>query len=63
MALAGPVGWLGAVSPFIMAHFLVNISGKALLERNMLRKYGEAYEDYKRRTSGFFPRPPKAEQA
>lgn len=59
MALDGPFGWIGIASPFIMAHFLVNISGKALLERNMSRKYGEAYDDYKRRTSGFFPRPPK----
>ncbi len=58
VALEGPIGWLGVASPFVMAHFLVNISGKALLEKAMVKKYPE-YADYKKRTSGFFPRPPK----
>ena len=59
MALSSPFGWMGIFSPFIMAFFLVKVSGKALLERNMSRKYGAAYDDYKKRTSGFIPLPPK----
>ncbi|MBI1392255.1 MAG: DUF1295 domain-containing protein [Alphaproteobacteria bacterium] len=58
IALEGPAGWIGAASPFVMAHFLVNVSGKALLERAMTKKY-PAYEEYRRRTSGFFPLPPR----
>ena len=58
IALESPFGWIGAASPFVMAHFLVDISGKALLERSMSAKYPD-YEEYKRRTSGFVPMPPK----
>lgn len=57
IALEGPFGWIGAASPFVMAHFLVNISGKALLERSMSKRYPE-YAAYRARTSGFLPRPP-----
>ncbi|MEM1396132.1 MAG: DUF1295 domain-containing protein [Pseudomonadota bacterium] len=58
IALEGPYGWIGVLSPFVMAHFLMNISGKALLEKAMVKKYPE-YHEYKNTTSGFFPRPPK----
>ncbi len=58
IALEGPIGWLGFASPFVMAHFLRNVSGKALLERSMARKYPE-YAVYVARTSGFFPMPPR----
>ncbi|MEO1014387.1 MAG: DUF1295 domain-containing protein [Pseudomonadota bacterium] len=58
IALEGPIGWLGIASPFVMAHFLKNVSGKALLERTMSRKY-PAYSAYIARTSGFFPLPPR----
>lgn len=58
IALEGPYGWAAVLSPFVMAHFLVNVSGKAMLERSMTKRYPE-YEEYRRRTSGFFPLPPK----
>jgi steroid 5-alpha reductase family enzyme len=58
IALESPLGWIGLISPFVMAHFLINVSGKALLERGMTKKYPE-YEAYKQSTSGFFPLPPK----
>jgi steroid 5-alpha reductase family enzyme len=41
-----------------MAFFLVKISGKALLERLMVKKY-PAYAAYIQQTSGFIPMPPK----
>lgn len=58
IALEGPYGWAAILSPLVMAHFLVNVSGKALLERGMEKRYPE-YAAYRQRTSGFFPMPPR----
>lgn len=58
IALESPYGWASILSPIVMAHFLVNISGKALLERGMEKRYPE-YAAYRQKTSGFFPMPPK----
>jgi steroid 5-alpha reductase family enzyme len=57
-ALQSPYGIYAMFSPFVMAFFLVKISGKALLERLMVKKY-PAYEAYMERTSGFLPLPPR----
>ncbi|MCI5046598.1 MAG: DUF1295 domain-containing protein [Aquisalinus sp.] len=58
IALEAPWGWTTILSPALMIFFLYAVSGKALLEKSMVKKYPE-YADYKRRTSGFFPLPPK----
>ena len=58
IALENPVGIVAAVSPFIMLHFLVNLSGKKLLEKGMSQRYPD-YPNYRARVSGFFPWPPK----
>ncbi len=58
IALEAPLGWVTLLSPIVMTHFLVNVSGKALLERAMSKKYPE-YAGYKARTSGFLPLPPR----
>ncbi|MCI5044920.1 MAG: DUF1295 domain-containing protein [Aquisalinus sp.] len=58
IALESPWGWMTILSPALMIFFLYSVSGKALLEKSMVKKYPE-YADYKQRTSGFFPRPPK----
>ena len=58
IALESPLGVYTILSPIVMAYFLVKISGKALTERMMEKKYPE-YADYKVRTSGFIPAPPK----
>lgn len=58
IALEGPLGLYTILSPMVMAFFLVKISGKALTERMMEKKYPD-YADYKIRTAGFIPRPPK----
>ena len=57
--LVHPLALVGAVGPAVMTFFLLNVSGKALLERRM-RKTRPGYEDYVARTSGFFPLPPKS---
>jgi steroid 5-alpha reductase family enzyme len=53
--------WIGSVTvfaPLLMTHFLLNVTGKKLLEKRMQRSRPE-YAAYVARTSGFFPRPPR----
>ena len=59
IALEVPWGWIGFVSPALMAWAILGMMGKELLERRMLKKRPD-YQDYVRRTSGFFPLPPRA---
>ncbi len=59
IALEAPLGIYTVFSPVLMVFFLYSVSGKALLERAMIKKYPE-YMEYKARVSGFFPWPPKA---
>lgn len=42
-----------------MTNFLINVSGKTLLEGGLEKKY-EKYDAYRRSTSGFYPPPPKS---
>jgi steroid 5-alpha reductase family enzyme len=54
--------WIGALtvgSPVLMVWFLSAKTGKPLLERQ-LAATKPGYADYMRRTSGFFPLPPRA---
>ena len=54
--------WLGALtvfSPLLMTHFLLNVTGKRLLEKCLGRSRPQ-YADYVARTSGFFPWFPRA---
>lgn len=51
--------WWTVISPLVMSLFLVQISGKGLLERDIGARR-PAYADYVRRTSGFVPLPPKS---
>jgi steroid 5-alpha reductase family enzyme len=54
-------GWSGlwtGFAPLLMTHFLVNVTGKRLLE-SRLAQSRPAYAAYIARTSGFFPWPPK----
>lgn len=57
------VGWEWALytvaGPIFLTFTLTKWSGAALLEAGMKKKRGDAYADYVRRTSPFFPRPPK----
>ena len=59
--VALPAGgtWWTAIGPIVMTVLLTRVSGKALLERDMASRR-PGYADYVRRTSGFFPLPPKS---
>jgi steroid 5-alpha reductase family enzyme len=55
--------WIGALtilSPVAMTYFVAAKTGKPILERSMLDSK-PGYAEYVRRTSGFFPLPPRAD--
>lgn len=58
VALATPRGWWTVISPLLMTTLLIKVSGVALLEKTLVKTRPE-YRDYVRRTSAFFPLPPK----
>lgn len=58
MALTTPYGWLALVTPVIITYLLLFVSGVPTTERVLEGRAGWA--EYKRRTSIFFPLPPKA---
>lgn len=62
LALGGgyPVGFAALVAPVVMYWTLVHASGIPPLEAHMRRTRPEAWAVYARRTSPFFPRPPRA---
>lgn len=49
-----PLGLATVFAPLLMTHFLLNVTGKKLLEKRMKRARPE-YADYVARTPGFFP--------
>jgi steroid 5-alpha reductase family enzyme len=53
-----PIGVVTLYAPLLMTHFLVNVTGKKLLEQRMGQARPE-YAAYIARTSGFFPWPPR----
>ncbi len=60
MAIDGsPTGWLSLLAPALMWWLLNHVSGVPMLERQMVRSRGDAYRDYQRRVSRFFPLPPR----
>jgi steroid 5-alpha reductase family enzyme len=54
--------WWTAVGPATITLFIVRISGKDLLERDIAERR-PGYADYVHRTSGFIPLPPRATSA
>lgn len=61
---AASAGWDIALwtiaGPIFLTFTLTKWSGVTLLESGMKRKRGDDYAEYRRRTSAFFPMPPKA---
>jgi steroid 5-alpha reductase family enzyme len=47
------------IGPLFLSFMLTRWSGAALLEKGLDKTKGDKYADYKRRTSAFFPLPPK----
>lgn len=58
IALATPYGGWSIVGPAVMSFFLMRVSGVPMLERS-IGKRRPGYAEYKRKTSAFFPRPPR----
>jgi steroid 5-alpha reductase family enzyme len=54
-----PWGWLSWIAPALMYVILRYLSGVPFLEEQMLRSRGEAYRIYQKKTSMFFPLPPR----
>ena len=52
-------GWLAFIGPAMMYWLLVYASGIPPLEAHMLKSRGDAFRAYVRRTSAFFPLPPR----
>lgn len=57
LACAVPWGWVTLPAPIVMTWLLLQVSGVALLERNMSGRPG--YAEYVARTSAFIPWPPR----
>lgn len=57
---AYPWGWIAVAAPLCMYWLLVHVSGIPPLEEHMLKTRGDKFRAYQRRTSAFFPMPPKA---
>jgi steroid 5-alpha reductase family enzyme len=57
--VAASVGaWWTAVGPLLMSVMLIRVSGAGLLEKTIGQRR-PGYDEYIRRTSGFFPLPPR----
>lgn len=54
-ACGSPWGWIAAVSPALMWHFLNNVTGIPMTEELSVRSRGDAYREYQRTTNAFFP--------
>jgi steroid 5-alpha reductase family enzyme len=55
IGIAGPFGWITLFGPLAMIVFLLKITGIPLLEQRLLESRGDAYREYQRTTSVFFP--------
>ena len=59
MALGAPHQWLTWLGPVIMLLFLFRLTGIPYTEKQALKSRGDAYREYQKTTSVFFPWPPK----
>jgi len=57
IALSAPLGWLGLIGPLVITGLLLFVSGVPLLEKKYAGR--PDWEEYKKRTSRFFPWFPK----
>jgi steroid 5-alpha reductase family enzyme len=59
IALATGEAWWSIFGPLTMSLILLRLFGVRAIEPH-LRQHRKGYEDYRRRTSAFFPRPPRS---
>jgi steroid 5-alpha reductase family enzyme len=57
IALSVHLGWIGLIGPTVLAFTIIYVSGIPPIENR--RKDNSAYQAYKKRTSVFFPLPPR----
>ena len=60
MHLNRPESWTSMIAPVVMYQVLTKLTGIPPTEAALVASKGEAYRDYQRRVSPFFPLPPKA---
>lgn len=63
LSLGSPWWWLSLVSPALMYHFLNNVTGIPPTEKRSLESKGDAYREYQKETSAFFPLPTRSTQS
>jgi steroid 5-alpha reductase family enzyme len=64
-AVSSPFGWVSLLCPMLMIFFLFQVTGIPLTEEYAIKSKGEAYKEYQRTTSPFFPwfpRDPKSKK-
>jgi len=57
--LAGSLWWLALVAPMLLLYLFIFVTGIPPTEAQSLRSRGDAYREYQRTTSAFFPLPTK----
>ena len=60
---AWPWGWLAFAAPATMYVLLVRVSGIPPLEAHLEKSRAQAFAEYKRRVSAFWPLPPRSREA
>lgn len=60
VAVGAPYWWITWLGPVVMLLFLYRVSGIPYTEKQSLKSRGEAYREYQRTTSAFFPLPPRS---
>jgi steroid 5-alpha reductase family enzyme len=63
MHLNKPWSWASMIAPVVMYQVLNKLTGIPPTEAALVASKGDAYRDYQRRVSPFFPMPPKARQS
>ena len=61
LATGGPLLGLAWLGPIVMLVFLTKVTGIPMTEARSLKSRGDAYREYQRTVSPFFPWPPKRE--
>lgn len=61
MSLSSAWGWTSIFGMLLMYYLLTKRTGIGYTEKQMLKSRGEAFVNYQREVSAFFPRPPKIE--
>jgi len=59
LAIGSPNGWLAILFPIVMLFFILKVTGIPPTEAQAVKSRGDAYREYQRTTSPFFPWPPK----